>query len=704
MDIDVAKQRRALWRPQKYFMATRSLEPARARGIVVSNHRWDGAVAMSADLAALVSWRRGDNGEALIEQEWLVTNGLGGYASGTVLGVPTRRYHGVFIPNLPAPRGRTVLVPRVDASIRIGPTTYHLNGADHVDEFKLVWQIPRWTFRVQDRVIEKRITMPNGQNTVYVRYALLEGEPLTLHLRPYFTCRGHDQPIATRSPAPLTFTTIAGHGHEAHWTDDAPVVRMKIFPNDASFVVDSRATHVLYRAEQQRGLDCEETISSPGEYNVTLKPGQPVAMIATTEPWDSITSGVDRIFEAEEHRLRTLLGRRPDVGSNALAAHLILAADQFLISPSNRVEEKVIAEASGDPIRTVVAGYHWFTDWGRDTMISLEGLTLCTGRYSESRAILRTFSTYVKNGLLPNLFPEGAQAGLYHTIDATFWFFHAVDRYYHYTQDRETLEALFPIFQSIIDWHVRGTGFGIGVDPKDGLLRGGAPGYALTWMDAKVEDTVVTPRRGKPVEIQALWYNALCLMDEWSKELQVDGTSYGTRAEHVKDSFNRRFWQEQRGHLFDVVDGDNGDDATFRPNQIFTMSFRFPLLLKGRWKPVFEAVTAKLLTPYGLRTLATDDPQYHPRYEGNRRQRDMAYHQGMVWAWLMGPYLDARRNVYPGAAVDKTLLEPFEAHLREAGIGTISEIFDGEKPYLPRGCIAQAWSVAEVRRHAMARI
>jgi len=350
----------------------------------------------------------------------------------------------------------------------------------------------------------------------------------------------------------------------------------------------------------------------------------------------------------------------------------------------------------------VVAGYHWFTDWGRDTMISLEGLTLCTGRHHEARALLETFAHYVNGGLLPNHFPEGERTALYNTVDATFWYFHALDRYYQVTGDQETLRQLFPVLRSIVEHHVRGTHFGIGMDPRDGLIRAGAEGFALTWMDAKVGDWVVTPRRGKPVEIQALWYNALRLMAAWAAELDEPDERFMELARRAAASFNARFWFESGRYLFDVIDGEAGDDSSLRPNQLFAISLRFPILAERLWRPVLEAVTAKLVTPVGLRTLAPDHKDYKQRYDGDLRARDAAYHQGTVWPWLIGHFIDAWRRVYADGGRARTFLGGFEEALRVAGVGTLSEIFDAEPPYTARGCIAQAWSVAEVLRSLIA--
>jgi predicted glycogen debranching enzyme len=380
----------------------------------------------------------------------------------------------------------------------------------------------------------------------------------------------------------------------------------------------------------------------------------------------------------------------------------VLGADQFLLTPAGRVEDAARAFAAGDEVRTVIAGYHWFTDWGRDTMISLEGLTLVTGRQTEAGYILRTFAHYIRDGLIPNLFPEGQKEGLYHTADATLWFFHAIARYLDATDDRQTLRILLPKLQDIIRHHLRGTHFAIGVDPADGLLRQGAPGYQLTWMDAKVGDWVVTPRRGKAVEINALWYNALRLLEGWLREVgQVQpAAEVAGHAERARASFNRRFWYEAGGYLYDVVDTEGGgDDPSCRPNQVFAISLPHPVLDREHWQPVLHVVEEKLLTPVGLRSLSPDHPDFKRRYFGDLRSRDAAYHQGTVWPWLIGAFIDAWLKVHPGdPSAARPFLRALTDHLHEACIGSVSEIFDAEEPFVPRGCVAQAWSVAEVLR------
>jgi predicted glycogen debranching enzyme len=391
---------------------------------------------------------------------------------------------------------------------------------------------------------------------------------------------------------------------------------------------------------------------------------------------------------AEHERRRRLVVAASPAARTDVGGELVLAADQFLITPAGRVEDAARARAGGDTVHTVIAGYHWFTDWGRDTMISLEGLTLTTGRHYEAGCILRTFAAHVKDGLIPNLFPEGGTEGLYHTADATLWFFHALDRYLAVTQDDETLQFLLPTLHDIIDHHLRGTRFGIGADPADGLLRQGAEGYQLTWMDAKCGDWVVTPRRGKAVEINALWYNALRVMQKWVSRTNSETAAkpFANHADRVFQAFNRRFWYD-RGWLYDVVDGEKGDDPSCRPNQVFAISLPNPVLDPNRWPQVMATVTDRLLTPYGLRSLAPGEAGFQPHYFGDLRSRDAAYHQGTVWSWLIGPYVDAWLK-----------LHQFGNHLDEACVGSISEIFDAEPPYTPRGCCAQAWGVAEVLR------
>lgn len=649
--------------------------------------------------------------DLLLAKEWLVTNGLGGYASASLLGVATRRYHGWFVPDLPL-KGRSVLMPRLEDTVETAGGSFVLSGVEYEDgrlqgdgaqwlhAFQREWQTPVWTFRVGGARLEKRVVMPYGQNTVYIHYALTGGPPIRLRLRPFIACRMHDAPLAPPDGRPEAFPLIVTSGrYELPLPGGLPSLKLCLRPKRGVFVSDDLVSRsVCYRIDRDRGSAHLEDLFSPGYFSAELQAGDTLALAASVESWESLELDAPAIVEAERRRLKKIVALAPAVEKDEFALQLALAADQFIVLPGSRPEEQVLARASGDEARTVIAGYHWFGDWGRDTMISLEGLTLCTGRHEEARAILRTFAHYIRDGLIPNLFPEGARQALYHTADATLWYFHAIDRYVSTTDDRDTLMMLYPILKQVIDRHVRGTRFGIGVDPRDGLLKAGAPGYQLTWMDAKVDDWVVTPRRGKPVEIQALWYNALRLMAGWGTRLGEPTTRWVEMAEQAEASFHARYWHEAGAYLLDVVDGEQGDEAALRPNQLFTISLRYPILRQERWRPVVDIVTDTLLTPVGLRSLAPGHRDYKPTYAGDLRARDAAYHQGTVWAWLIGHYIDARLKVYPDRRAAHALLDPFRDHLHEAGIGTISEIFDAEPPYRPRGCIAQAWSVAEVLR------
>jgi glycogen debranching enzyme len=459
-----------------------------------------------------------------------------------------------------------------------------------------------------------------------------------------------------------------------------------------------------YAIEESRGYHDGPSTWTPGTLSLELGRDHPAGLTVSTERWEIVTAmGACDALASERERRLTLIAAAAPTARTGVSAELVLAADQFVVAPLGRIAEAARVRAAGEEERSVIAGYPWFTDWGRDTMISLEGLTLCTGRPAEARRILHTFCAAIRDGLVPNLFPEGTDQGLYHTADATLWLFHAIDRFLVATDDRAFLHTLLPQLVEVAERHFAGTRFGIGVDAADGLLRQGAPGDQLTWMDAKVGDWVVTPRRGKAVEINALWYNALRLLAAWTAEAgrDADAARFEAAAARTRASFNRRFWCEARGHLYDVVDGESGDDGACRPNQLFALSLPHPVLARERWRPVLDTVRRALLTPYGLRTLDPQDPSYQPRYHGDLRSRDAAYHQGTVWPWLMGAYVDACRRVEPDdRELVASVLAAFDAHLGEACVGTISEIFDAEPPFAPRGCMAQAWSVAEVLRCA----
>ncbi len=665
--------------------------------------------------------------EPLLGREWLVTNGLGGYASGTVAGAGTRRYHGYLIASLPAPLGRVLTLARLGETLvredgkrarlegeeRAGGVRF--DGIDRLVEFRLEWGLPVWTYRVGRTLFEKRVFMPYERNAVHVRYRYLEGKrPLRLELRPYLHGRPHEAPVDTPLPRPFTLTGREDEYAIGFGAPELPPLRLWVEGGAPALLLrPAVVSELVHRVEAHRGYAPRGALWTPGTLRVRMAPGADVCLVATVDPGER-AGALDsaRLLEAELERRRDLVRRLPARAASAAPvtperAELALAADQFLVTPAWRYRAPGGERLSPSEPRSVVAGYHWFTDWGRDTMISLEGLTLLTGRHEEARRILRSFCQHVREGLIPNLFPEHDGIGLYHTADATLWMFHALSRYLAHTGDRETVHVLLPTLRDIVARHLAGTRFGIGVDPSDGLLRQGEPGYQLTWMDAKVDDWVVTPRRGKAVEINALWYNALRCLEGWL-EAEGDGEAARAIAEHAeraRRAFNRRFWFPEGGYLFDVVDGEavegdgSGRDAACRPNQILAISLPHPVLDEARWEAVFEAVRERLLTPYGLRTLAPGHRDYRPEYFGDLRARDAAYHQGTVWPWLLGPFIDAWLRVHPEQARSaRAALASLLSHLDEAGIGTVSEIFDGEPPHAPRGCIAQAWSVAELLR------
>jgi predicted glycogen debranching enzyme len=675
-----------------------------------------------------IAWPPADaaDADALVSKEWLVTNGLGGYASGTVQGAITRRYHGLLVAALAAPLGRVVMLSQMTEQIEwpdgrraeIGGRESNEEetagsvqtagglGTGFLSEFRLQSGLPIWRYEVDGVILEKRLFLSYRQNTVHVVYELLAGpDSVGLALRPSVNFRAQEAPVSEPLASPYEFRSV-GERCEIVLRDSViPSLNMVLRGEDVVFTLQGkRTTNVLYPVEESRGYQARGDLWSPGYYKLTLTKNSRATFVASTEPFDiMLVLDSEHALTAERHRRQRLLGQAVPAAREGIPAELVLAADQFIVTPAGRVEEAARAQASGDEVRTVIAGYHWFTDWGRDTMISLEGLTLLTGRALEAGYILRTFAHYVRDGLIPNMFPEREKHGLYHTADATLWFFHAISRYLAFTNDDLLLTSLYPTLRTIVDAHLAGTDFGIHVDPADGLLAQGAPGYQLTWMDAKVDDWVVTPRRGKAVEINALWYNALRLMHGWALEMG-DGfaSQLQEHADRAERSFNQKFWNPTLGCLFDVVDVEQQPgvtDAKIRPNQILAVSLPHPVLARECWGQVVQTVHDQLLTPVGLRSLAPQDPSFKPRYFGDLRARDAAYHEGTVWAWLIGPFVDAWLKVHPDDTGGvKRALDGFLPHFDDGCIGSVSEIFDAERPFTARGCIAQAWSVAELLR------
>lgn len=628
-------------------------------------------------------------------REWLVANGLGGYACGPLSGPPIRRYHGWLIAALGPPWGRTILVNRMIETIHLDDgRAYTLATGQDSDaqllDFRLDWGLPSWRFACGDTIVERAAVMEYGRNRTFVRWRVLSGQCRSLTIRPWVQARPHGLAVDA-SPA----------RGQAHCRAATLIAEIPDFPavhfswgreNDAAAIVDAQTTTLFYANEAEGGDPATGPLWSPGQLMSPFHGNQPlylrldIAGEAGPLP-QSYPLGADP-WAVEIKRRRALLDRANPVLRHGLAAELVLAADSFIVQPRHRLAD--------DQARTIIAGYHWFADWGRDTMIALEGLSLVTGRAVEAKTIIAGFAAHVQDGLIPNMFPDGHEAGLYNTADATLWFFHAVDRVVALTGDMDFLATLLPVLDDIIAHHVAGTRFGIAMDPTDGLLHQGEPGQQLTWMDAKVGDWVVTPRRGKAVEINALWHNAVSCLAAWRHRLGRDDDGLQALAQRIATSFNTRFWSEQRGYLFDVVDGENGDDNSLRPNQLFAISLPHPVLARQYWRPVVDQIRHHLLTPVGLRSLGPADPAYCPRFFGDRLARDGAYHQGTVWAWLIGPFVQAWLKAYPDdKAQARADLAAFAPHLSQFGLGSIGEVFDGDAPHHPRGCISQAWSVAE---------
>ncbi len=647
-------------------------------------------------------------------REWLVTNSIGGYASGTVSGVLTRRYHGLLIAALrPAaglywgPVGRMLLLTKIDETVVYEARAYPLYvdrwvggsvepaGFHHLERFHLEGTTPVWSYVFGDALLEKRVWMQPGANTTYVRYDLRRGgEPVILRAQAIVNCRDHH--ASTRAGEwemqvnlePRGLYLAAGEGgvsFRLHSDRMQVVPQCKWLPG------------YFLRVENDRGQEPVDDNLAVGVFEGVLAPDERLILVASTEAepnLDGIAAYAER--RAYEEQLLLQARRRHFAPDRPALEHLVLAADQFIVRRALPGDPAPSAECPARG-RSVIAGYPWFADWGRDTMISLPGLTLVTGRPEVAAQVLRTFAHYVSDGMLPNRFPDEGQVPEYNTVDATLWYFEALRAYHAEARDEALLRELFPVLEEIVDWHVRGTRYRIRVDPADGLLCAGEPGVQLTWMDAKVEDWVVTPRTGKPVEVNALWYNALRIMAEFARLLGEPPDLFEALAEKARGGF-ARFWNEGLGYCFDVLDGPEGDDPALRPNQLLAVSLLHSPLGPEQQKAVVDVCARHLLTSHGLRSLAPGHPDYKSHYGGDRRTRDAAYHQGTVWGWLIGPFVSAHLRVYGDPALARSFLRPLIRELSAHGVGSLSEIFDGDPPFTPRGCIAQAWSVAEVLR------
>ena len=636
-------------------------------------------------------------------REWLVTNGIGGYASGTVAGSQTRRYHGLLVAALHPPVGRTQLVSAIDEIIRYAGTDFSLathrwasgavdpKGFLLLEDFHLEGATPVWTYALADALLEKRVWMRQGENTTCIQYTLVRGSSaFEMDLKALVNYR--DFHSLTHAGDWRMNITPVQQGVKVQAFDGA----IPFFLKSSSSTCEPRHEWYLgcyYAAETERGLSDSEDRLFAALFRTRLEVGASVTFVTTTETAPSV-DGETLLAERANHDVK--LFHDWQAKNEALAEEspswiwqLILAADQFI------VKRGLPEERDG---RSIIAGYHWFGDWGRDTMIALPGLTLATGRASVAKQILLAFSRYVDGGMLPNNFPDASGKPEYNTVDAALWYFESIRQYVEATQDLTTLQRLFPILAGIIDAHIAGTRYNIHVDPTDGLLYAGGPGVQLTWMDAKIGDWVVTPRTGKPVEISALWINALKTLAGFARLLARPAEPYEKLAAKALKNF-QRFWNADRNCCFDVIDSPGmGNDASLRPNQILAVSLPESPLSPEQQKAVVDFCALRLLTSHGLRSLAPGEPGYAGHYGGSPRDRDAAYHQGTVWGWLMGPFALAHYRVYHDRKYVLRYVEPLGRQIYSSGLGTLSEIFDGDAPFTPRGCIAQAWTVAEVLR------
>lgn len=630
-------------------------------------------------------------------REWWLSNGLGAYAAGTVAGALTRRYHGLLIAPVEPPLGRRLLFAKADATLldgdrriplftnRWGGGTVSPRGHVHIESFYLHGRLPVWRFALGAVRLEQRIWLEQGAHTVYLAWRLEPGDShpeLSLQVRLLVDNRDHHH--ETRPGAFTPRLEAAGDRLEV------------VYPE--GFTLYFRACGGAFQLEPvwienfalpletERGLPDRDAHLGVGRVDLALRPGVWSGIVAGlhADAAPELEAALQRRLAYDGALLDRARPRSPEPGATPdWIEQLTLAADSFLFArPLPDLPEG----------ESIIAGYPWFGDWGRDTMIALPGLTLATGRLDSARRILQTFARFVERGMLPNVFPGAGERPEYNTVDAALWYFEAWRAWLDAGGDRATLAGVFPVLEQMIDWHIRGTRYGVGMDPADGQLRAGEPGSQLTWMDARVAGKAVTPRVGKPVEINALWHNALSIMADFARRLGRSADRYDQLAAKSRLGF-QRFIRPAGAGLFDVLDGPTGDDLTCRPNQILAVSLPYSPLERAAQRAVVDICGRKLLTSYGLRSLAPDHPDYRAHYRGGVQERDGGYHQGPVWAWLLGHYALAEYRVFGDAALARSRLEPVRDHLLDAGLGAVSEIFDGDAPHIPRGAPAQAWSV-----------
>ncbi|MGM0369275.1 MAG: amylo-alpha-1,6-glucosidase [Bacillota bacterium] len=661
--------------------------------------------------------------QAMLRDEWLMTNGLGGFAGSTVSGANTRKYHGLLIAAFNPPVDRRLMVSKLDERIITPQEDFNLatnlvNDLDLEQRAKNLTEIseaafddereaevemdvkytnrghqylnsftnqpyPTYTYLAGGVMLEKSIFMVQGENTTVVKYRILDAKKgAELELQPLLNCRNHnkekllsdlDYELVSQQDNKVKLVT-EGQELNIAWTAGSLTKKENYF------------TGMHYPFENYRGESDMDDHYIPGTIRVDASETKEFAVVFSTTELAEIKA--EQWAEEYKARQQKLIEKYPGE-NNPLVDQLVLAADDF-----------VTYRKSTDN-KTIMAGYPWFTDWGRDTMIALPGITLATGREDDAKEILTTFALNLKDGLLPNVFDDiSGEACHYNTVDATLWFFYALKKYYDQTGDKEFIKEIYPKLEDVIKEHKQGTSYNIQMDPTDGLLTAGEDGVQLTWMDAKVEDWVVTPRQGKAVEINALWYNSLRIFNELGTELGYSEQNLDIIAK-IEENFADKFWYQEGNYLYDVISDQDKDDS-LRPNQVFVVSLPYSLLDDEREKAVIDAAYEELYTPLGMRSLAPSDERYHGNYEGKRAIRDAAYHQGTTWGWLIGSFFEGylKVNNCSDEAKEKVLkmYQPFAEHLENYGLGTISEVFDGDFPHEPRGCYAQAWSIAELLR------
>ena len=653
----------------------------------------------------------------VIGKEWLITNGLGSYASSTVPGINTRKYHSLLVAALNPPGNRTVCLSKLDEDVIVENKVIRLGSNEfrdsvYPDGYQLIEQFsinpfPTYTYDLGGVGVKKTVFMPKNMNAIVVTYQIANkiNSDVKVKIFPLLTCR-YFHTVVDSAKTPWNFNQTSNNA-QFQTTFQQPQATILCRISDGDFKEGINLVNRLYyRDEAMRGETNLDDCFQPGYFELQI-PSQTekefavtAAISASSQEAKTSLDSIGNTIDAIKQTLQKEIGRKedlladfyrlhPDVHMNDWLNWILLAADSFIVK--NSAERKV-----------VIAGYHWFESWGRDTFISLPGLTLVTGRFSIAKDILQNFIQFCQAGLIPNLVGDRSGVPLYNTVDGTLWYIYAVLQYLKYTGDFGFVkDELWESLQAIVEYHKRGTLFGIHVD-DDGLLMHGA---GLTWMDAKVGAQEITPRSGKAVEIQALWFNALRTMEKLAQRFkQKDSAAiYASMADQASLSFNKKFWNAQKNCLFDAVD-TNDADASIRPNQIFAVSLDFPMLEKEKSQKVVDIVSQELATPYGLRTLSLNDPKFVGKCFGDARSRDAAYHNGIIWPWLLGPYVTAYLKVNDYTvdarrlAMENLILPLFAVGIHQGGLGTVNEIYDCDPPNEPRGCISQAWSIAEPLR------